>query len=139
MILNTIKIKNFRQYQQEEIEIAGSKDEKNFTIIQGMNGAGKSNFLNAMTWCLYGEEHHKVAKYEGLPLLNTVTHNDLEVGEICEVKVEMKMCDNENLMFFSRKIEFKKLKNGDVKVLRYPESGDDGSIFEICKLNGDDW
>ena len=104
MILKNIKIKNFRQYQNEEIQISGTDDKKNFTIIQGMNGSGKSNLLNAITWCLYGKEHHRTAKYTGLPIVNTVTNKELSVGEISQVEVQLKMLDNGKLIDYSEKI-----------------------------------
>ena len=54
MILKSVKIQNYRVYRgPEEFEIASG--DKNVTVIQGTNDAGKTTMLNAITWCLFGK------------------------------------------------------------------------------------
>ena len=55
MLLQSIKLKNFRQFCDEQIAFADGKDGKNVTIILGENGTGKTTFAQAFFWCLYGE------------------------------------------------------------------------------------
>jgi len=57
------------------------------TLI-GANGAGKSNILNALTWCLYGSEDH-LEKYEGSkqPILNDAILASLKEGDTQSVQV----------------------------------------------------
>ena len=55
MLLESIKLENFRQFRDEYIEFAQGTDGKNVTIIIGDNGAGKTTFAQAFFWCLYGE------------------------------------------------------------------------------------
>ena len=57
MKIDFIKLENYRQYKDLKIEFSTSENQ-NLTIIQGANGAGKTNLLNAITWCLYGKEKH---------------------------------------------------------------------------------
>lgn len=53
MILNRIKLVNFRQYYDVvEIKFATSES-KNVTIIHAENGVGKTALLNAIKWCFY--------------------------------------------------------------------------------------
>ena len=47
-----IKISHFRSYINTEIEF---DKQTGVYIINGDNGAGKSTFLNAINWCLYGD------------------------------------------------------------------------------------
>lgn len=49
--IDSIEIKNFRQYQSVNLTF----DEPNGVFFfTGKNGMGKSNFMNAVCWCLYG-------------------------------------------------------------------------------------
>lgn len=72
MIISEIIINNFRVYNGTHI-VKFEKpegDEKNITIIAGQNGFGKTSFLTALIWGLYGkmivdvEESYKKAIYE---------------------------------------------------------------------------
>ena len=75
MIIESIKIENFRQYKGP-IDLKFSLDKnKNFTIVKGTNGAGKTNLLNAITWCLYDEELHKPDTVSGGPIYNLIAKN----------------------------------------------------------------
>ena len=81
MEIDYIHMKNFRQYLDASIEFARSLS-KNFTIIQGANGAGKTNLLNSITWCLFGEELHVDSKYEGLPMVNTTALDEKKMTSL---------------------------------------------------------
>lgn len=68
--IRRLKIKNFRQYR--DVDIKFSQDPKKmFTTILGANGAGKTNIMNAITWCLYGKEKHLDDKNKRMPLTST--------------------------------------------------------------------
>lgn len=92
MELDYIHMKNFRQYRDVKIEFARSS-QANFTVIQGANGAGKTNILNAITWCLFGKEYHMDSKYKGLPPVN-VAALDEKKGDIVEMSVEIRFIDD---------------------------------------------
>lgn len=66
-----LELNNYRYYYGEQEIIFSTTPEKNVVVIKGDNGAGKSNILNAMTWCLYGTEVHIDKKAVGLPIMNT--------------------------------------------------------------------
>lgn len=55
MLIESIKLQNFRQFQNEFISFADGSDGKNVTIILGENGSGKTTFAQAFFWCMYGE------------------------------------------------------------------------------------
>ena len=53
MLLESIKLHNFRQFRDESIDFAAGTKGKNVTIIIGENGTGKTTFAQAFFWCLY--------------------------------------------------------------------------------------
>lgn len=56
MRFRSISIENYRQYRKLELEFRpGAHD---LQVIVADNGVGKTNLLNAFTWCLYDEEPH---------------------------------------------------------------------------------
>ena len=67
--LSKLEIDNFRQYRKVRIEFS-QDPEKMFTIIKGDNGFGKTNIMNAITWCLYGKEKHLSQTDKDLPIVN---------------------------------------------------------------------
>jgi DNA sulfur modification protein DndD len=55
MLIEKIILRNFRVYYGTN-ELGLSVDpEKNVSIISGQNGFGKTSFLTALVWCLYGK------------------------------------------------------------------------------------
>ena len=139
MRIDYIKLRNYRQYRDEKIVFTQPEGSRNFTIIQGATGVGKTNILNALTWCLYGKEKHlREEKYKGLPVLNTIVLDELNPGESCEVEVEIKMLDEEdNKMVFRRTLAYHKSEGGGITKIPLADSPD-GSKFEMLKQKGND-
>ena len=54
MLLQSIRLENFRQFRDESIDFADGRDGKNVTIIIGENGTGKTTFAQAFFWCIGG-------------------------------------------------------------------------------------
>ncbi|MDD4437779.1 MAG: AAA family ATPase [Tissierellia bacterium] len=71
LTLDTLTLCNYRYYYGKQNIHFSNDPEKNVTVIKGDNGAGKSNILNALTWCLYNEEVHADKKTASLPSMNT--------------------------------------------------------------------
>jgi DNA sulfur modification protein DndD len=116
MELGYIDLKNFRQYLDSRIDFARSPN--SFTIIQGVNGAGKTNLMNAITWCLFGEELHIGTKYAGLPMVNT-TALECNNEKYIEVKVEIQLIEkNNDKLEITRVKKFQ--KNGNGKAVEVP-------------------
>lgn len=56
MRFRLISIENYRQYRKLELEFRPAAHD--LQVIVADNGVGKTNLLNAFTWCLYDEEPH---------------------------------------------------------------------------------
>ncbi len=88
MRIEKIVIKNYRRFKN--LEITFDKNKKNdLHFIIGKNGSGKTNFLNAINWCLYNKEPHKSKKdlklndnREKLPRLNVYNTSDTVLVEV---------------------------------------------------------
>jgi DNA sulfur modification protein DndD len=66
MILEKIKLTDFRCFYGES-SISFSEDAKtNVTIIYAENGVGKTTLLNALLWCFYGETTARFEKKENI-------------------------------------------------------------------------
>lgn len=131
MNIDYLLMRNFRQYRDVRIEFARSS-KKNFTIIQGVNGAGKTNILNAVTWCLYGSEYHIDMKYQGLPIVNTTVlrENEGRTSKV-EVEIQFEQSDGKRIRI-ARTGHFKEQKE---QVIQIPSPHD----FCILRETGRDW
>jgi DNA sulfur modification protein DndD len=83
--LEHIRIKNFRQYYGEQTVRFSKNKEKNVTVIFGDNGSGKTTFLNAIQWCLYG----KINLPKSDILVNERAEAEALEGDELEVYVEI--------------------------------------------------
>ena len=88
LTITSIVIENYRQYYGEQ-EIIIKPDNKFINTILGENGAGKSNILNAINYCLYLTEPHLKGKSQKMPIINTKVVNDAKKGELIRMKIEM--------------------------------------------------
>ena len=78
MILQTVKLKNFKSYPDKETSIDLNFD--GVKLLVGDNGHGKSTFFDAIIWCLYGKNKDGV---DGV--VNRKTKKN------CKVEVEFKI------------------------------------------------
>ena len=132
MDLKRISIKNYRQYRDVEIKFEPNPD-KNFTIIQGNNGTGKTTFLNALSWCLYGEEIHDYRDDSSMDICNNKSLKLADNHSNIDVVVEMEFLDDDKKrLIFRRSKTFHKTNDdliagsvfGDEFVVIQPDSKD---------------
>lgn len=60
MFINSILINNFKVYYKTNLIEFKEEIGKNLYIISGHNGYGKTTFLSALVWCLYGHNMRDV-------------------------------------------------------------------------------
>ena len=75
-------------------------------VIIGQNGMGKTNILNAITWCLYGVEPHLGDASRSLPKLNLEAKDEaIACGEVNRnVLVKIFAEDNGQMITYQRKL-----------------------------------
>ena len=105
--ITNIDIKNYRQYQKLSFTFPTAKS-YDIHLIIAQNGVGKTNLLNAITWCLYGKEPHLSDDKEsvGLPKLNLQAIEEARsVGkEIEDVEVEIRANTGNEFITYKRSL-----------------------------------
>jgi len=140
MWIESITLKNYRQYQDEKIEFSSPDGEKNLVVIQGDNGSGKTNIVNAVTWCLYGKERHLTAKNKGLDIYNTLATKSLKTGDVLQVCVELVLREGDGgKIIATRSADFRIESGGKVtRVPDYHAKSDDQSTLQMMRKIGRD-
>lgn len=114
MRIEKISLRNYRQFSNIDILFHKSLD-YDLQIIIGTNGTGKTNILNAINWCLYGDEPHRSKKSEGLPIPNIKAIEDVNNGE--DIRVSLKVLaeiDQDIHTTFTREAVFRKIDDKNV-------------------------
>lgn len=119
MLLESIKLHNFRQFRDESIDFAQGESGKNVTIIIGENGTGKTTFAQAFFWCMYGE-----TEFSDKTILNKAVAAEMRAGQEERVKVTMSLRHGEVGYTLIREQVYHKDYNNNVK--------GDNTIFDIA-------
>lgn len=93
LAIKKINITNFRQYKSVNLSFDSSSS---LYLFIGKNGIGKSNFLNAICWCLYDEQPFKFHD-EGKKILNEESLSENEFDQV-SVSLEVEM-DGKTYLF----------------------------------------
>ena len=84
MKLDRLTLENFRPYfGRQRMEFAKDK-QRRVTVINGINGTGKTSLLLALNWCLYGEGVDNVGE-----LVNKEAIRAANPGENIDMSVEL--------------------------------------------------
>ena len=106
MRFDRVILKNYRQYKNIMLEFEKSLD-TDIHIIEASNSVGKTNLLNALNWCLYGDEPHLANDEHKLSLCTeSVLKEAHENGEpFCEVCVEVTGTDHDSTLKITRSVK----------------------------------
>lgn len=102
MIIKSITLRNFRQYQDAKIEFS-TEPEKNVTIIMGDNGTGKTTLAQAFQWALYGKTEFQISE-----VINRIVRETMTMGQTKHVSVTLEIIYNEVTYTLSRTLAYKK-------------------------------
>lgn len=99
--LSSLKVSNFTSYVDAEVKFSKKPDK--LTVIRGHYGAGKSNLIHAIQWCLYGK-----VQYRHKDLLHG-RRSDNTVEKTNHVSVVLTLADNDGDRFrISRELSLSK-------------------------------
>lgn len=119
MLLESIKLENFRQFRNEYIEFAQGSDGKNVTIIIGDNGTGKTTFAQAFFWCMYGE-----TEFSDKNMLNKLVAAEMKPGQESKVQVTLKLTHGNVSYTLMREQTYRKDYSNHIK--------GDNTVFDIA-------
>jgi len=111
MKISRIGIQNFRQHRNIDLDL--SQERGNFTVIRGLNGAGKTNLLKAITWCVTGDLGRSEPRHSPTSLVSHGAINDTPVGESVILTVELELdFGKEERAEVSRSLTFSRAEGG---------------------------
>lgn len=119
MLLESIKLENFRQFRNEYIEFAQGADGKNVTIILGDNGTGKTTFAQAFFWCMYGE-----TEFSDKNMLNKLIAAKMQPGQESKVQVTLRLTHGSVSYTLMREQTYRKDCSNRIK--------GDNTVFDIA-------
>lgn len=108
MLLKSIKLENFRQFVDEQIDFSTDL-QKNVTLIIGDNGTGKTTFAQAFFWCLYG-----TTDFNDSIMLNRHAAMRMTPDEQVEVRVTLRLTHGEADYEIIRKQKYQKSNSNKV-------------------------
>ncbi|QNE18703.1 AAA family ATPase [Kribbella qitaiheensis] len=88
MRLQSITLTNFRQFADVQTFDLTSDSVRPVSLLFGANGAGKTTFLNAFTWALYGTMSDDVEQQDRM--ITDSIWRALPIGDSAEVAVEVR-------------------------------------------------
>lgn len=118
MLLESIKLQNFRQFRNADLKFANDTNGKNVTIIIGENGTGKTTFAQAFFWCMYGD-----TTFTDKVILNRIVAEEMMPGHQEEVKVTLRLSHGDVRYKLVRSQIYRKERNGRIK--------GDNTVFDI--------
>jgi len=124
--ITSIKLENYRQFFGTQSVTFPSREDGFATII-GENGAGKSNLLNAINWCLYKKEPH-TKKNKGYYIINEKYLDSIDNGNIANMSVQVEIQKGDDEYRISRILKVIKnqyqyeILDSDTKTLKITEA-----------------
>ena len=88
MKIRSLNFQNFRQHRDLAVALDGS--DSDFVVIHGENGEGKTNLLNGILWCFYGNEgDSRDPGNKSNSLVSRAAQDELGEGQSVTVRVSV--------------------------------------------------
>ena len=139
MRLTELRLHNFRQFYGTTPPIVFASGEKKVTVVHGVNGAGKTALLNALTWVLY----ESFSRGFQLPdqLINKRALREAPLGEKVEAWVELSFEHRVRKYYLRRSVEAVRTSDEDWGGRTQPPllqvSGSDGEWKRVVDVSGE--
>ena len=132
MRINSLSIKNFRQFYENTTLDFPYSDDRNLTVIHGDNGTGKTSILNAFKWCLYGAVDFDT---DDENILNDIALFETSPGSTVEAELKIIFEDENSSYNLTRTRAFQKTMANDAErfgedKVRLIVTGEDGQSKE---------
>ncbi len=129
MWISEIRVNNFRPFYGEQTINFKELSKEKFTIIEAKSDTGKTTFLSALCWCLYGHDLGKYREGDSHPF-NWERKDELEEEESDYLEVEITLNDDADLKpryIINRRVLCTKYGN---------DIDDDGDSLKIIEWEG---
>lgn len=132
MRINKLRVTNFKSFPKlTEFDLSYSGDnKKKVTLIGGMNGAGKSSFMEALGICLYGKSKSEIIK--------VINKNELKNGN-SKMTIELEFETDDGDIFIIKRYWFTNKAFGEIKANDLDESITVTKNGEIVQFSIDTW
>lgn len=131
MRISNVTIRNFRQLKDVNINFRRVEGRKDLHILYANNGVGKTNFLNAISWCLYGEESHLRNQHTSLFIPTNTVVNEIRTttgtGRI-EVFVSIQITTDGSEDYTFKRTETYNVNSDEVTLI--------SKMFDVQHYNG---
>lgn len=143
MRIKSITMENYRQYLNASIKFEREQGKKDLHVIFGIMGTGKTNFLNAVNWCLYKEEPYLSSSRNSTLPVNAIALENASVDSEIPVTVSLLIETADGEWAIRRKVKFRKTdENSAIEVSNTfsveDENGtmysDESAIFMVEKF-----
>lgn len=101
-----MNLKNYRIFRDASIQFPEPNNQKYITVIVGANGTGKTNFVKALLWCLYGDDPHLIEDSHHQSLLNYNVAETLTTETPADVGVSLLLSESQTSMSLHREARF---------------------------------
>jgi DNA sulfur modification protein DndD len=132
MRINKLRVTNFKSFPKlTEFDLTyGGDNKKKVTLIGGMNGAGKSSFMEALGICLYGKSKSEIIK--------VINKNELKNGN-SKMTIELEFETDDGDIFIIKRYWFTNKAFGEIKANDLDESITVTKNGEIVQFSIDTW